>query len=60
MSGTRAHDGRPAAGSPLRRRPRQEAPRPRTVRFDLTEAEFAELAALVAKLPAPLARQAAE
>jgi hypothetical protein len=28
----------------LRRRPREETPRPRTVRFDLTEAEFAELA----------------
>ena len=27
----------------MRRRARQEAPRPRTVRFDLTEAEFAEL-----------------
>jgi hypothetical protein len=43
MNGTREHDGRPVAGSQLRRRPRQEAPRPRTVRFDLTEAEFAEL-----------------
>ena len=27
----------------MRRRPRQEAPRPRTVRFDLTDDEFAEL-----------------
>ena len=43
MSGTREHDGRPAAGPPSRRRPRQDTPRPRTVRFDLTEAEFAEL-----------------
>jgi hypothetical protein len=44
MSGTREHDGRPMAGStPLRRRPRLETPRPRTVRFDLTDAEFAEL-----------------
>ena len=42
MSGTREHGGRPA-GPPVRRRPRQETPRPRTVRFDLTEAEFAEL-----------------
>ena len=43
MSGTREHDGRLAAGPPLRRRPRQETSRPRTVRFDLTDAEFAEL-----------------
>ena len=43
MSVTREQDGRPPAGSRSRRRPRQEAPRPRTVRFDLTEAEFAEL-----------------
>jgi hypothetical protein len=42
MSGTREHDSRPAAG-PLRRRPREETPRPRTVRFDLTDDEFAEL-----------------
>lgn len=42
MSGTREHDGRPAA-APMRRRPRQDVPRPRTVRFDLTEAEFTEL-----------------
>jgi hypothetical protein len=39
MSVTREQDGRPT----LRRRPRQETARPRTVRFDLTEAEFAEL-----------------
>src|SRR5712691_1309527 len=43
MSGTREHDGRPAAGPPSRRRPRQDTPRPLTVRFDLTEDEFAEL-----------------
>ena len=43
MSGTREHDGRPAAGPASRRRPRQDTPRPRTVRFDLTEDEFAEL-----------------
>ena len=43
MSVTREHDARPSAGSRSRRRPRQQAPRPRTVRFDLTEAEFAEL-----------------
>jgi len=43
MSGTREHDGRPVAGPPVRRRPRQDTPRPRTVRFDLTEEEFAEL-----------------
>jgi len=43
MNGIREHESRPEAGPPLRRRPRQETPRPRTVRFDLTEAEFAEL-----------------
>src|SRR5260370_42305056 len=43
MSGRREQDGRPAAGPPSRRRPRQDTPRPRTVRFDLTEDEFAEL-----------------
>jgi hypothetical protein len=43
MSSTREHDIPPMAGSPLRRRPRQDTPRPRTVRFDLTEEEFAEL-----------------
>ena len=41
MSVIQGHDARPSAGS--RRRPRQQSPRPRTVRFDLTEAEFAEL-----------------
>ena len=43
MSVTQEHDSRPSAGSRSRRRPRQQAPRPRTVRFDLTEEEFAEL-----------------
>jgi hypothetical protein len=43
MSVTSDHDARPSAGSRSRRRPRQQAPRPRTVRFDLTEEEFAEL-----------------
>jgi len=43
MSVTHGHDARPSAGSRSRRRPRQLAPRPRTVRFDLTEEEFAEL-----------------
>ena len=43
MSVTQEHDSRPPAGSRSRRRPRQQAPRPRTVRFDLTEEEFAEL-----------------
>ena len=43
MSVTQEHDSRPRAGSRSRRRPRQQAPRPRTVRFDLTEEEFAEL-----------------
>jgi len=43
MSVTREHDARVSAGSRSRRRPRQQAPRPRTVRFDLTEEEFAEL-----------------
>ena len=43
MSDTREQDGRHLAGSRSRRRPRQESRRPRTVRFDLTEAEFAEL-----------------
>ena len=43
MSVTQEHDARPSAGSRSRRRPRQQAPRPRTMRFDLTEEEFAEL-----------------
>jgi hypothetical protein len=43
MSVTQERDARASAGSRSRRRPRQQAPRPRTVRFDLTEAEFAEL-----------------
>ncbi|MGH3265975.1 MAG: hypothetical protein ACRDNS_28740, partial [Trebonia sp.] len=43
MSVTSEHDGRPSAGSRSRRRPRGEAARSRTVRFDLTEEEFAEL-----------------
>jgi hypothetical protein len=43
MNETRKHDGLQSAGSRSRRRPRQEARRPHTVRFDLTEAEFAEL-----------------
>lgn len=43
MSVTREHDARPSAGSRSRRRPRQQAPLPRTVRFGLTEADFAEL-----------------
>jgi hypothetical protein len=44
MSGTREQSGHPATGPALRRRPREGVPRPRTVRFDLTEDEFAELA----------------
>ena len=43
MSVTQEHDSRPSAGSRSRRRPRQQAARARTVRFDLTEEEFAEL-----------------
>lgn len=43
MSVMPERDSRPAAGSRSRRRPRQQTARPRTVRFDLTEAEFAEL-----------------
>lgn len=43
MSVTSDHDARPSAGSRSRRRPRQQAPRRRTVRFDLTEEEFTEL-----------------
>jgi len=43
MSVTQEHDARASAGSRSRRRPRQQAARPRIVRFDLTEAEFAEL-----------------
>src|SRR5580692_6625894 len=43
MSVTSDHDARPSAGSRSRRRPREQAPRSRTVRFDLTEKEFAEL-----------------
>jgi hypothetical protein len=43
MSVTQEHGSRSPAGSRSRRRPREAAPRSRTVRFDLTEAEFAEL-----------------
>jgi hypothetical protein len=43
MNGTYGSAGRPAAGSQSRRRPREEAVRACTVRFGLTEAEFAEL-----------------
>src|SRR6266702_708812 len=43
MSVKQEHDSRPSAGSRSRRRPRQQAARTRTVRFDLTEEEFAEL-----------------
>jgi len=43
MNVTQEHGSRPPAGSRSRRRPREEAPRCRTVRFDLTEKEFAEL-----------------
>jgi hypothetical protein len=50
------HGGCQRAGSRSRRRPREEAPRARTVRFDLTEAEFDELAQAAAR--AGLARGA--
>ena len=43
MSVTQEHGSRPSAGSRSRRRPREETPRCRTVRFDLTEKEFTEL-----------------
>ena len=43
MNGTHEPAGRPAAGSRSRRRPREEAARACTVRFGLTETEFAEL-----------------
>ncbi len=43
MNVTRESGGRPAAGSRSRRRPREQAARPCTVRFGLTEAESAEL-----------------
>ena len=43
MNSTHESAGRPAAGSRSRRRPREEAARACTVRFGLTEAEFAEL-----------------
>ena len=43
MNATRESGGRPAAGSRSRRRPREQAARPCTVRFGLTEAESAEL-----------------
>ena len=43
MSVTSDHGARPSAGSRSRRRPREQAPRCRTVRFDLTEEEFTEL-----------------
>ena len=43
MNGTHGSDGRPAAGSRSRRRPRQPDARPRSVRLPLTEEEFADL-----------------
>ena len=43
MDSTRQSEGRPAAGSRSRRRPRQPDARPRTVRLPLTEEEFADL-----------------
>jgi hypothetical protein len=43
MSVTQEHGSRPPAGSPSRRRPREDAPRPCMVKFRLTEEEFAEL-----------------
>ena len=43
MSVTQEHGSRQSAGSRSRRRAREEEPRSRTVRFDLTEKEFAEL-----------------
>lgn len=43
MSVTSEHDERSSAGSRSRRRPREQAARCRTVRFDLTEDEFAEV-----------------
>jgi len=43
MNGTGESAGRPPAGSRSRRRPREEAARRCTVRFGLTEAEFAEV-----------------
>jgi hypothetical protein len=43
MNATRESDGRPSAGSRSRRRPREQAARSCTVRFGLTEAEFAEV-----------------
>ena len=56
MSETRGRDDRQPAGCRARRRARQDAPRPRTVRFDLTEAEFRDLEA--AAVRAGLARGA--
>jgi hypothetical protein len=43
MNSTHRSDGRPVAGSPSRRRPRQYDARPRSVRLPLTEEEFADL-----------------
>jgi len=43
MNSTRESEGRPAAGSRSRRRPRQHDARSRTVRLGLTEKEFADL-----------------
>jgi hypothetical protein len=43
MNATGESAGRPPTGSRSRRRPREEAARACTVRFGLTEAEFAEL-----------------
>jgi hypothetical protein len=43
VNDTRESGSRPVAGSRSRRRPRQHAMRPRSVRLPLTEEEFAEL-----------------
>jgi hypothetical protein len=56
MSETRDRDERQPAVCRPRRRARQDAPRPRTVRFDLTEAEFRDLEAAAGR--AGLARGA--
>src|SRR6266487_3609164 len=49
MSEMRSDEGWQGADSPSRRRSRQAVPRPRTVRFALTDQEFAELGAAAAR-----------
>jgi len=49
MDQTRSEQGQQVADPPSRRRSRQAVPRPRTVRFALTDQEFGELGAAAAR-----------